>query len=494
MANEDKDLSSIDAMPDPDAQPTAPAQGDAVATAIQNTAVGIGTASDGKAPEAVAADAAAAATAVRNLAADAVVIGDAVRILKKAAAEWRKNAPKKKELDDAQKAVDDAKKALATAQQAEDDSLSDSAKALAKQQVKTASDALDKAVLNLQTLQKKRKDADEAFDREHKKAVAKLKGLNRATHDGDSPVVPGAGTGTQSTGAGTGSGSPSARTAGSGTPAAKPGGTPAATPGSGKPAETPTTSTPTSKPDPGIASLLSSLNQQNQQQPQQTQAAQPATAQPTAVAPQAAQQSGQQGQNKKQEGVIDTEDIARELGETPGTIVAGLGGTHSSTSSSSSPSPTPAVQQNTTALRPDFKPASLAAAAAQNPVTSGQSATGLTTPSDVGGRSTPTAGAFDSPKTTTSAAHADAAQQQNSQQQTGRPMGSGMPGMMPLAPGAAGPSYGSPATKDKDGKVIAYGGNPQSLILNGWPALEDSVQGGTICRALQQDNQARISV
>ncbi|MGC7358321.1 hypothetical protein RA989_20940, partial [Mycobacteroides abscessus subsp. massiliense] len=109
---------------------------------------------------------------------------------------------------------------------------------------------------------------------------------------------------------------------------------------------------------------------------------------------------------------------------------------------------------------------------------------GLTHPNG-GGRSTPTAGAFDSPKTTTSAAHADAAQQQNSQQQTGRPMGSGMPGMMPLAPGAAGPSYGSPATKDKDGKVIAYGGNPQSLILNGWPALEDSVQGGTICRALQ---------
>ncbi|MCP2622071.1 hypothetical protein NLB33_04285 [Mycolicibacterium smegmatis] len=46
----------------------------------------------------------------------------------------------------------------------------------------------------------------------------------------------------------------------------------------------------------------------------------------------------------------------------------------------------------------------------------------------------------------------------------------------------------------RDGKVIAYGGNPQSLILNGWPALEDSVKGGTICQALNQENQARISV
>lgn len=466
MANEDRDFSSIDSMPDPDAKPTAPAQGDALATAIQTTGTSIGT-DDGNAPEAVAADAAAAATAVRNLAANAVTVGDAVRILKKAAADWRKNAPKKFEIEAAEKELADARKQMADAEEASGDT-------------SAASDRVDAAVRHLQTLQKKRKDADEAFDREWKRAVAKLNSLTRTAHDGDSPIAP-----AKPATPGAPGGNPAARTTGTD----KPTGTPAATPGSGKPVETTTSSaTPTSKPDPGIASLLSSLNQQSAaQQPQQAAAAQPAAAQPVQAAQQP--QQNQQGQNKKQEGVIDLEDIARELGETPGAVFAGLGGAHGSPSASS---PTPAAQQNSTALRPEFKPAPLAAAPAAQ--VTGTSATGLTTASDVAGRSTPAPGAFDSPKTTTSAADTTTAAQQAGQQQTARPMGGGMPGMMPLAPGAAGPSYGSPASRDEKGRITGYGNNPQTLLLNGGYTVDESVKGGTICQALNQENQARISV
>lgn len=467
MANEDKDLSSIDAMPDPDAKPTASSQGDALATAIQTTGTRIGS-DDGKTPEDVAADAAAAATATRNLAANAVVVGDAVRILKAAAAAWEKNAPKKADFDAAEKDLADARKQMSDAAEASGDT-------------SAASKRVEDALTHLRKITAERKAADEAFDREWKKAAAKLAALTRTAHGDDAPA-----TGTQSTGSGSGTGNPAARTTGTD----KPTGTPAATPGSGKPAETTTSSaTPTSKPDPGIASLLSSLNQQSAaQQPQQTAAAQPAAAQPVQAAQQP--QQNQQGQNKKQEGVIDLEDIARELGETPGAVFAGLGGAHGSPSASS---PTPAAQQNSTALRPEFKPAPLAAAPAAQ--VTGTSATGLTTPSDTTGRSTPTPGAFDSPKTATSAAATDtAAQQQAGQQQTGRPMGSGMPGMMPLAPGAAGPSYGSPVIRDDKGRITGYGNNPQSLILNGGYAVDESVKGGTICQALNQENQDLIRV
>ncbi|MEX3656989.1 hypothetical protein ABFW14_28080 [Mycolicibacterium fortuitum] len=50
------------------------------------------------------------------------------------------------------------------------------------------------------------------------------------------------------------------------------------------------------------------------------------------------------------------------------------------------------------------------------------------------------------------------------------------------------PQYGSPANRDKDGNVTSYGRYPQCLIRNAWDAPP------AICQALQQENQARISI
>ncbi len=460
MANEDRDFSSIDAMPDPDTKPTAPAQGDALATAIQTTGTSIGT-DDGNAPEAAAADAAAAATAVRNLAANAVTVGDAVRILKAAAAAWRKDAPKKSDFDTAEKELADARKQMADAEEASGDS-------------SAASDRLDKAVLNLQTLQKKRKDADEAFDREHKKAVAKLNSLTRTAHDGDSPIAPG-----KPATPGTPGGNPAARTS---SPAATPGAAkPAATLGAGKPAETPTTTTSSTSgltPTEAATLVAAAQGQQNQQQPQAQ--AQQATAQMPTM-PQVPQQNQQQNKGTASEEKPLGDKLAEAaLGSSPSAVLASLG-SGSPSSTTSSPSPTPAAQQAGTTLRPEFKPASLAAAAVQNPVTSGQSATNLTTQSDVAGRpqGTERTAYTDSPKTSTSAAHTDTAQQQGTQQ-TARPVTGGG---MPMSPGIMGaPGGAAPASRQSgDGereRGVASNSDPLGLLHE----RGDAVDGGTIAQ------------
>ncbi|RIS67527.1 hypothetical protein D2E70_16270 [Mycobacteroides abscessus] len=436
-------------------------------------------ATDGGGPERFMGDASEIGKALASLATDAAIATDIWGDLKKSADAWNANAPKAAEMNAAEKAVTDAQAKAKTAREAADAAPDD--KELADAADKAGQEVID-AKTTLIDLQRKRKEAVKALLGAISRAIAKAKritgGQTKVAGDGTTGVtLPGqsTGNGTQSTG----SGNPAARTTGTD----KPAGTPAATPGTGKPAET-TTSTssaaPTSKPDPGIANLLSSLNQQSaaQQQPQQAAAAQPTAAQqPAATAPQ-----NQQGQNKnqRQEGVIDLEDVARELGETPGTIVAGLGGTHGSPSTSS-PSPTPAAQQASTPLRPEFKPPSLAATAAQNPVTSGTSQVGLTTPSDVGGRaqgSERTAYTDAAPKTTTSAAHTDTTQRPGETQQ-GRPVtGGGMPvGGMPIAPGAPAPASRQASDGDRE-RGVASTSDPLGLMHE----RGDAVDGGTIAQ------------
>lgn len=465
MANEDRDLSSIDALDDPDAGPTKlsteletlPAEIRATRTAIDDTATG-------KTPSDATAATVDAENAARDAATAAAIKEQAVRILKAAAAAWRKNAPKKMDFDAAEKELADARKQMADASEASGDT-------------SAASKRVEDALAQLRKITAERKAADEALDRELEKAAAAMKRItgdkDRTQHDGDGTGVtlPGQSTGNGRSSGEVGTGTaPGAAKPGSGTPgAAKPAGTPAET----------TTSTPTSKPDPGIASLLSTLGQQSAAQPN---AAQQAT--PAAAAPQQNQQR-QQGQNKKTPGVIDVDDLIREGALPASAAVSALGLGGSPSPSSSAPTPTPAAQQASTTLRPDFKPASLAAAAAQNPVTSGQSATGLTTPSDVGGRSTPTPGAFDSPRTSTSAAHTDTAQQQGTQQQ-GRPTtGTGMP-VMPMTPMTG----GAPAPRSGDGEnrpgVVRY--QDGEIGRHGEEALKEATPGGTI--AQNRDNPA----
>ncbi len=130
---------------------------------------------------------------------------------------------------------------------------------------------------------------------------------------------------------------------------------------------------------------------------------------------------------------------------------------------------------------PEFKPPSLAAAAVQNPVTSGQSATNLTTQSDVAGRpqGTERTAYTDSPKTSTSAAHTDTAQQQGTQQ-TARPVTGGG---MPMSPGIMGaPGGAAPASRQGgDGereRGVASNSDPLGLLHE----RGDAVDGGTIAQ------------
>lgn len=497
MANEDKDLSSIDSMPDPDAKPTTATQTDAVATAIQTTAVGIGTDSDGKTPEDVAADAAAAATATRNLAESAVTVADAVRILKKAAAEWRKNAPKKVDVERAEKRLSDAGTALADAQKAVDDASTASAKtkldeAVAEQQAATR---------NLQKIRNDLKAADAAFDREWKKATAKLAALNKTGHDGDSPVTPAgtpAGTGTGS-GSGTGTGAPA------GTPAAKPGGTPAAAKPSGAPTgTTPPSSTATNTTtgkgaDTETAALAAALAGQNQSQNQQPQQAAATTPQATPAATQP-QQQGDKDKGDPNKALLD------EAAQNSAAILNAAGITNPTTTvtGTPSPSPTPAPAANAngngTVLRgPDAKITGVGlngtpAVNTQNPVTSGRSFENLTTASDVGGRPqgtenkpfAPTPGGAET-KTSSASGAGNTAQQQAAQQQAGQ-RGSGMP-MMPMVPPTGGGAPASSAGRSSDGEPkpgVTSTSDPLGLMHE----RSHSVDGGTIAQSKPDRDQA----
>ncbi|MDO3108637.1 hypothetical protein [Mycobacteroides abscessus] len=119
---------------------------------------------------------------------------------------------------------------------------------------------------------------------------------------------------------------------------------------------------------------------------------------------------------------------------------------------------------------------------AQATPTSGNSATGLHTSSDVSGRSTPAATAFSpSPETKTSGATGTGTQAPAGQPQTtGRPMGGGMP-MMPMTPMTGGAPAGGHRGGSGDGeekKIESYGGG----LLHGEDTIAEAVRGGTIAQ------------
>ncbi|CPR69631.1 hypothetical protein [Mycobacteroides abscessus] len=478
MANEDKDLSSIDAMPDPDVKPTPAAQGDAVATAIQTTAVGIGTDSDGKTPEDVAADAAAAATTTRDLAATAVTVADAVRILKKAAAEWRKNAPKKSDFDAAEKELSDARTQMGDAESASGDT-------------SAASKRVDDALARLRKITADRKAADDAFDREWKKAVAKLKTLKGAEtdQDGDSPGAPGkpATPGSQSTGSGAPGGAPAAKP-GSGTPAGtpKPAGTPAATPPSSTPTSTNGKSSDTDLNTALAAAALAGQGQQNQQ-PQQA-----ATTTPQASTPQAPQQQNQGDKDKGDPAKTLLEEATRNGEQALG--LAGITNPATTVTGAGSPqSPTPAPVANTNGTTTTFRPANAAIpgtlpggtpAPQPAPAVSGRSFENLNTQSDVGGRPPGTENkpfAPGAPGTSTSGAHGggNTAQSQAAAQQQAQ-RGAGMP-MMPAVPMSGSPAPSGGGTRggdEKDRPTVTSTSDPLGLMTE----RSQSVRGGTIAQ------------
>lgn len=482
MANEDLDLSQIDALPDPDAQPKPSAELDALATAIRTTGTGIGTSTGNNPPDVVVADVNAAANDVAALATMMATVEECIRILKTAAAAWRKDAPKKAELDAAEKAVEDAKTTVAAAQKAEDEATSDAAKALASNAVNAANTSLQKAIRDLAALKAKRKSADEAYETARKKAAAKMNALTKGKVSDEAPAT---GTGTDTTSPGSG--------AGNGTPTAKPGGTPAVTPKpTGTPAATAPSSTPTSTngkdTDLNTAALAAALAGQQNQQPQQA-----AATTPQASTPQAPQQQnqgdkdkGKDDPNKKTTDPIDVDDLIRE-GALPASAAAatltGVSGANPTTAA-------PAVNGTTTTFRPASTaiPGTLPGgtpAPAPAPATSGNSVEGLNTKSDVTGRSTPTAQAF-SPNPagaetkTSGATGAGNTAQQAAQQQAHR--GAGMP-MMPMVPplgGGAPAGGGSRGDGEAKPGVVQY--QPGEVGRHGEDELRQATRGGTIAQ------------
>ncbi|SHP29033.1 Uncharacterised protein [Mycobacteroides abscessus subsp. abscessus] len=482
MANEDLDLSQIDALPDPDAQPKPSAELDALATAIRTTGTGVNGDANGRTPDVVVADINAAANDVAGLATMMATVEECIRILKKAAAEWRKNAPKKAELDAAEKAVEDAKTAVAAAQKAEDEATSDAARAIASNAVNAANTSLQKAIRDLAALKAKRKAADEAYERERKKAVAKLTALTKGKVSDEAPAT---GTGTDTTSPGTGSG---------GTPAAaKPAGTPAGTPkptGSTPAATAPSSTSPSSTTgkdsDLNTALAAAALAGQNQnQQPQQAAAATP-QATPAATQPQQNQQDKKDDPNKKTTNAIDVDDLIRE-GALPASAAAatltGVGGANPTTAA-------PAANGTTTTFRPASAaiPGTLPGgtpAPQPAPVVSGRSFDNLNTQSDVGGRPPGTENkpfAPGAPGTSTSGAHGagNTAQSQAAAQQQAQ-RGAGMP-MMPMVPPLGGAPAAGGGRSDGEAKpgVVRY--EPGEIGRHGEDETSQAVRGGTIAQ------------
>lgn len=482
MANEDLDLSQIDALPDPDAQPKPSAELDALATTIRTTGTGIGTSTGNNPPDVVVADVNAAANDVAALATMMATVEECIRILKKAAAAWRKDAPKKTELDAAEKAVEDAKTAVAAAQKAEDEATSDAAKAIASNAVNAANTSLQKAIRDLAALKAKRKSADEAYERERKKAVAKLNALTKGKVSDEAPAT---GMGSDTTFPGTGSGSTPAAAKPAGTPAGttKPTGTPAAT----APSTTTSTNGAGKDSDVSTAALAAALAGQGQQNQQPQQAA--ATPQTTPAATQP-----QQNQGDKEKGKDDPSKTLLSEATRNGEQALSLAGITNPTGTpianpSANPTAAPVANTNGTTLRgPDAKIAGVGlngapAVNTQAPATSGSSQTGLHTTSDVTGRPQGTQNTAFSPnpagaETKTSSATGNSAQQAAQQQAATR--SSGMP-MMPMVPPLGGGAPASGGARGGDGEAkpgVSSTSDPLGLMHE----RSHAVDGGTIAQ------------
>ncbi|SLF07114.1 hypothetical protein [Mycobacteroides abscessus] len=448
-------------------------------------------ATGGKGPDKLSGDAVTIGQTLSALATDAAISKDVWDDLKKSADAWKASAPTAEVMNTAEKAVTDAQAACDKANEAADAAPDD--KDLAKK-ADDAGEALVKAKQALIDLQRKRKAANKALLEAISRAITKAKRITGGrTQHGTGKEMPGTGTSTETgTGSGTqstGTGSPAART-GSGTPAAKPGGTPAATPSAEKPT-TSTSSTSGLTPTEAAALLTAAQGQQNQQ-PQQA-AQQPTAQMPTM--PQVPQQNQQAQQTATEKAKREAEENSAQALAAAGLggLVTGIGSP--SVTSASSASPSPAASEHGTQFRAAGTPINgvglggTPAVNTQAP-TSGTSATNLTTPSDVSGRSEPPRTATSpAPGTSTSGAHGTGtAPGQGTQQQTtgARPMG-GMPmipGMMG-APAAAAPASRPSGDGDRE-RGVASTSDPLGLMHE----RGDAVDGGTIAQNRDKPNAA----
>lgn len=420
----------------------------------------------------------ARAGAAEKLSTSLAATAKALTIREDAAKAWNRDAPKDSEIKAAETAVADAKKKLQDASAASGDT-------------SVASKELEAAQKHLGDLRRRRRDADKAYDAAEKRADLELAKLAPQDISDDAPgttspgTSPSTGNGSPSTGKPSPSaGAPSKATTGSGTP--KPSSTPSATPAATKPSATETSS------GDDLSSLLTQLASQQQPQPAQQQA-QPTAAQATPAAstpqtqPEKTKDTEQHRTNPLDkilgaDGVLDTADLATLGIGTPLT----LGGGTTTTPTNGTPAAT-VTPSAPTASTPSAT--SLSAGTVTQPVTSGTSATGLNTATDVTGRpAEQQRSAFSvGPETKTSGATGTSTNGASPASATGtRPMGgSGVP-MMPMG-GMGGPGGGGGAGKDKD-QVTLASGSAESDLMHGRHAAAEAVPGGTIA---QRDHPRR---
>ncbi|QIP38022.1 hypothetical protein G9444_0778 [Rhodococcus erythropolis] len=421
------------------------------------------------------------------------IVADALKIREDAARAWNRDAPKDSEIRAAEEAVAAAKQKLRDASRASGDT-------------SAASTELENAQKRLGELRRKRRDADAAYDKAEEDAQKKLGelegggtgGVQSGDHGRVTPGPGGTGGKPETSSGGVtapGAGSPrpsgengkrddpSKKATGTGAGASKPSAAPSATPSSTKPAETEgSTATPES-----AAALAALLGQQ--QQPQAQQAAQPtAQATPTASAPVAS--TPQQGKEKDtsqaktnpldkilgSDGILDTGDL-------PGLGVALSSGSAPTPATSSTATPAASITPTAPApATPSTTGLSASATANQQPATSGTSATGLQTGTDVSGRAGEPRSAFSpaGPETKTSGATGTNAAGAPAHAAGTRPMGgAGMP-MMPMG-AMGGPGGGGKSDKDREQTQLAAG-SEDAYHLHGRHAVDEAVPWGTIAR------------
>ncbi|MBS4102854.1 hypothetical protein [Tsukamurella paurometabola] len=419
---------------------------------------------------------------LERAAADAHHVAEGIRILREGRDAWLRDAPKAAEIEAALAALGLAKAELqlaaTTVQPGPYVGGSPTAAASAK---------VEAAAKKVKELKDKRKKADEALAQSREKAEAEFSKV-RAVEVASGTPAPGTGGGNgkpsgepPSTSPPRPSGEtghrtdPSKKTAGTGT---------GATPSSTKPSATEgSTATPES-----AAALAALLGQQ--QQPQAQQAAQPtAQATPTASAPVAS--TPQQGKEKDtsqaktnpldkilgSDGILDTGDL-------PGLGVALSSGSAPTPATSSTATPAASITPTAPApATPSTTGLSASATANQQPATSGTSATGLQTGTDVSGRAGEPRSAFSpaGPETKTSGATGTNAAGAPAHAAGTRPMGgAGMP-MMPPVAGMGGPGGGAGKDRDKE-QVTLAAGSEESYYMHGRQSVDEAVPWGTIAR------------
>ncbi|KXO90985.1 Uncharacterised protein (plasmid) [Tsukamurella tyrosinosolvens] len=426
---------------------------------------------------------------LRDAATKTAKVAAAMKVLREAGDTWLKVAPKKAEIEEAEKEVETAREVMAMADRMGVPSGPPAAK-------------FEEAKKKLREMLEKRKAADDAYNAACKKAAGRVEVPQVQVDGGTGVQAPGTGSpgsgsgngggsskpGAGSGGGGAGSGSPGGGGAGKpgGTPsAAKPGGTPAATPAADKPSTT-TSATPTAA-DQALANALTQAQQQGQGQGQQG-----AGAGAPVAAAQPQQQPNQQGKDKDGKldgsgGPITTDALDKAFGlGLGGTTAAGLGGSGAGATPSqpqTSPSGTAPTTGGGTRFREGFEAPGAGNPGAkplQSGVT-GTSVTGVQTGADVSGRSTPTPGAFSNPAGAGNAStNTSGASPGNQNPTLGRgtsPTGMPMMGapMMPPMGGAGGGGRSGKSPEDRG--VLAE--NP---LLDGSAALEEAVKHGTIIR------------